>query len=328
MAMAAAPFVALGVAIWFDEIVTLLLRRNVVFKLGAVALIGVGVYAASLVYWNWDNMFHFDPPTLDSAEYLSLVKLREDNPGAFVAVTTEGLIPNVVVHDLMIRSSFGNPDVFTNGLPSEPEFAEAMRWDAPFAIGIHDGYQDGLRFLGYLPYPDTPLDESGNPALWVKPDALPYAFVIQREALARNVGVVTRSIVDPVASMAHHLDRIEFTLNTYKFNSLLVVQEVDYPGWTVTVDGQPAEIESFDGALAVALPLNAHEVVVHLSRAAAGRRADRLRDHAGAVRDLSAAARPLDRRDALSTRRAGSAPGWIAPARGLEPIFLNPLDLL
>ncbi len=261
MAMAAAPFVALGVALWFDEIVALLLRRNLVFKLGAVAVIGVGLYAASLVYWNWDNLFHFDPQTRDSAEYLGLVRLRDDYPGAFVPVTTEGLIPHVAIHDLLIRSSFGNPDVFTFGLPSEPAFEGALNWAAPFAIGIHEGYENGLRFLGYVPYSDPPLDEGGNPALWVKPDALPYAFVVQREALARNADTVTRGIVDPVTSMAHHLDRIEFAVDAYKFNSVLVVQEVDYPGWTVTVDGQPTEIESFDGALAVSLPLNAHEVV-------------------------------------------------------------------
>ncbi len=261
MAMAAAPFVALGVALWFDEIVVLLLRRNIVFKLGAVAVIGVGGYAASQVYWNWDNRFHFDPPTLESAEYLGLVKLREDHPGAFVSVTTEGLIPQVVVHDLLIRSSLGNPDVFTFGLPSDPAFENTMRWDAPFAVAIHDGYENGLRMIGYVPYADEPHDDGGNPALWVKPDALPYAFIIQREALARNADTVTRAIVDPVTSMAHQLDRIEFTVDAYKFNSMLVVQEVDYPGWTVAVDGQPAEIESFDGALAVALPLDAHEVV-------------------------------------------------------------------
>ncbi len=261
MAMAAAPFVALGIAVWFDEIVRLLLRRSIVLKIGAVAVMGIGLYAASQAYWNWDNLFHFETYPRDSAEYLSIVELRADYPGAFLSVTTEGLIPHVAVHDTMIRSSLGNPDVFTFGLPADPGLEGAMRWDAPFAIAIHDGYRDNLRFLHYVPYADEPVDEGGSPALMFKPDALPYAFLVQREALARIGGTVSAEIVDPVESMMDHLDRIEFTVNASKFNSLLVVQEANYPGWTVRVDGKPAEIVSFGGALAVALPLDAQQIV-------------------------------------------------------------------
>ena len=259
MAAAAAPFVALIAAVWFDETISLLAERHIILKLGAAALVLVGLYGASQVYWNWDNLFHFEP-YLDNAEYDSLTKLRADHPDTFLAVQTEGPLSHLIAHALLIRSSIGNPDVFTNGLPSPPNFEGMLLSSPQFAVASNENYANFLHDRGFVPYPDSPTDDSGRPLLWLNPQAVPYAFVVQRETLAKHNGPVTPDIIDPVAGIEHHLDHIDFTLGAYKFNSILIVQEADYPGWSATVDGQPATIELFDGYLALSLPLNAQTV--------------------------------------------------------------------
>jgi hypothetical protein len=44
------------------------------------------------------------------------------------------------------------------------------------------------------------------------------------------------------------------SVSDHKPGSVLTVQETSYPGWTVTVDGKPAQIESVGGRIGVRLP--------------------------------------------------------------------------
>ena len=68
------------------------------------------------------------------------------------------------------------------------------------------------------------------------------------------IDVVTNQAIEPVSVMTSQPDRLAVTAQLAT-PGLLVLSEINYPGWTAQVNGSPAPIVEVDGLLrGIALP--------------------------------------------------------------------------
>lgn len=138
----------------------------------------------------------------------------------------------------------------------------------PFASGDpavdNQGYQPDCERLGLLNVQyvlaeyDLPgsglilLKQMGNTRIYENPYVMPRAWV-QRVDAPLGEGVLST----PGVEIMPNKIRVEA-----EGPGLLVLSEVQYPGWTVSVDGQPAEIQSAGGLLrSVRLTEGRHQAV-------------------------------------------------------------------
>ena len=74
---------------------------------------------------------------------------------------------------------------------------------------------------------------------------------------ATLVGLTDRALINrdvQAVSYLHRIDSIIIPLDSYPQSGILVINETNHPGWYVSVDGQPARLQSVGGRLAVRLP--------------------------------------------------------------------------
>src|SRR5262249_21527130 len=143
--------------------------------------------------------------------------------------------------------------VFTVGLPSTIGPDTSMRDVQEFAVGSNPDFTRWLRQNGYEPVPGAPEAE-GDSVAWYLPSAPPYAFWVERSKLDdRDWHSATRSEAHGGTYFAQ-ADSSQIVIADYAPAAVLVLDETSYPGWTVTVNGQPADVESVGGRLAVVLP--------------------------------------------------------------------------
>ena len=137
-----------------DEAIQLLARRNLLLKAGAVACALAGAYAAALVLGNWNALFHFVPYQPTGGEYLSLVRLREDYPDAFIPAFNQGNHPERgrprISHPQQLRQQrrVHARAALRAGICRENAIREAI-----YAIAYNGNYQNVLQQWGYIPYP-------------------------------------------------------------------------------------------------------------------------------------------------------------------------------
>jgi hypothetical protein len=106
------------------------------------------------------------------------------------------------------------------------------------------------------------------PCLYEKADALDYAFTVplktvvtQQPQLPPAYGetppkqiTLSRIATTPLTMLVRQPDNITlFVPPDSKTTRVVTVQERAYPGWWVTVDGQPAKLESVGGWIGVVL---------------------------------------------------------------------------
>ncbi|MBL8162923.1 MAG: hypothetical protein JNJ61_13120 [Anaerolineae bacterium] len=124
---------------------------------------------------------------------------------------------------------------------------------------------------GYRPVAASPR-VGGFRCLHRKADALSYAYLTPL-ALAHLLLPAENNLYDradfpsagltDVERVEHRDDAIAVWVKEPRLRrSILTLQERAYPGWTVTVNGQPAVLESFGGQLAVEVPSGNEPVAV------------------------------------------------------------------
>ncbi|MBL8131013.1 MAG: hypothetical protein JNL42_04080 [Anaerolineae bacterium] len=121
------------------------------------------------------------------------------------------------------------------------------------------------RERGYRVIPGSPEFRPGVPCLMEYRDALPYAFAMPVAAAITHVppedplpSVQTRGLTagDVIAlpHVQHDNDVIRLTVQPLTDEAVVVVvSELAWRGWRVTIDGQPARLESFGQLLGVVL---------------------------------------------------------------------------
>ncbi|MCA0455761.1 MAG: YfhO family protein [Chloroflexi bacterium] len=108
--------------------------------------------------------------------------------------------------------------------------------------------------------------------LYELPDALPYAFLVTEADLTNNPETLRRSRVQPVTILDYQQDNLTLSVTTdNSTRQFLVVQESNFPGWQVAVDGQavqpvtvPTEFigQQTLGLLAVPIEKGSHTVTL------------------------------------------------------------------
>jgi hypothetical protein len=92
--------------------------------------------------------------------------------------------------------------------------------------------------------------------VWQNPNALPYAFAITDPAAPINAQTVTPQFV-----ALDGPNRVIVNGAAGAAGGQLVVLVSDYPGWRLTVDGQPAELQPLNGYLGAALLPGVHTYI-------------------------------------------------------------------
>ncbi|HLY28778.1 MAG TPA: hypothetical protein VKQ72_20705, partial [Aggregatilineales bacterium] len=120
--------------------------------------------------------------------------------------------------------------------------------------GTHSVKISGLNVNGSF----TNIPHSINAAaIWQNPTVPTYAFTVPADMLQfRDERPLTRQEINSVDNYVHNIDNIHLMVGDHDPGSVLVVQETAFPGWDVSVNGKPAQIESAGGLIAVRLPDN------------------------------------------------------------------------
>lgn len=109
--------------------------------------------------------------------------------------------------------------------------------------------------LGYHIMEDSPIMDNKFPCLWQKPDVLSYAFSLPGPMFDGIGNQLPVSSTTPINSFERHTDRIALAVSGIDNAPLVVVvQELAWPGWRVTVDGLPTKLESIGQLIGVVLP--------------------------------------------------------------------------
>lgn len=252
MMAAATPWLALLLALAFDGVFRRLTGSNphpgrwiLLFMLSLM-----GVLGASDVLSNWDRL-EINQSTYSysrgPAHYI-----RAANPGRFVPVMTFSFWDYLPFYEARLRASFGNPDYQPGSLPYTIGTFEALHVFPRYGLGATADEQTFLAENGYMRSDTVPGEYRFEVLLReVSPS---YSFTVDSSLLVADRDFqLTRDETQPVHTYRHYIDRIAVTVESGA-GDLLVVGETAYPGWTVTLNGQTADLESVGGLLGVYLP--------------------------------------------------------------------------
>ncbi|HEX2620770.1 MAG TPA: hypothetical protein VHL11_11495 [Phototrophicaceae bacterium] len=188
--------------------------------------------------------------------------LRLQHPGDYLSVYTRDYYTASTFMRNHVRLSHINVDYDPKGLTSDfylEDLTEAM---PEFMIPYYKEEQDYWVVNGYSPVPDSPKMEDGIPCIWRNPNTLAYSFTIPiKDMLGTHLTPQDiRYPLDPKLTSPINVSRPNPALITMNFiNSgteslVVVIQEVSWPGWTVTINGKPAVLQSVGQLIGVTIP--------------------------------------------------------------------------
>ena len=270
MMAAATPWFAVIAAIWLDDIIETL-RGTITERiavngrrwtlplnlgtapaaLGMIAALLLGGYAGLDAARNWERMTGLEPASV--YEEPLVYWLRSQHPNELMPVWTSSFFVYMPFYNSFTRAAFGNPDYTPDSLPSTIGHTNAMDFPPPYAVGAESRMVDWLTQVGFQMYPGSETLYGGR-LVWYNPTAPTYAFAVHINDIANRLTPLTRSEAMPLTTYTHNIDHVTVRLGDYAPGFVVVLQEVAFPGWRVTVNGQPATLESVGGYIGVRLP--------------------------------------------------------------------------
>lgn len=259
MLAAGIPFLILIVAVFFDDLVNAAVRwmrlseRGTIGQLAGalagLALFAIGALTAVDTLYNWQRESGVEPVLRYTEAYME--HERTNRPFDFISLQEWDFYNYFDYYELLIRTDYGNPDYRAGAVTPTLGSLEMMDFPAPEAIEYHG---DFARWLGENGYTAQPRPESVELAThWVNPDVPPYAFSAPATTFPLDrFDHLTASEVEP-APYHYMMDTIRINLDESDADQVVVVTETAYPGWTVTVNGQPAALDSVGGLIGVTL---------------------------------------------------------------------------
>ncbi|NWF69040.1 MAG: hypothetical protein HXY40_08135 [Chloroflexi bacterium] len=224
----------------------------------ALALLLAAANAAYDVVRQWE-IFSRPAPVYDEQinDVLCLRWLRLNYPDEPLAVWRMGYD---VVYEFMeqrVRLSNIAADYFPiaeAATVGDLNIVEQEGWRAEFAMPVNQNERDFLRDQGYYPVPGMPTRELQS-CLWQNPNALPYAYMMPLHRARTLAQPPDSTFVRPIREVAQYPGVVIVAAPpTEGLYQVVAVRERMLDGWTVQVDGQEAQIESFGGQVAVVLP--------------------------------------------------------------------------
>src|SRR5262249_55243552 len=141
----------------------------------------------------------------------------------------------------LIRAAQGAPDGRVLGVKSTIGPDGSTQFMGGLAVPGNNDFVKYLVANGYNPIVGAPVFE-GMTMDYENPNTPPYAFTVSIDTLNNLKNPLTRADILPVADYSHQIETINLTVNDYPPDSVLVVLEISYPGWVVTVNGEPATL--------------------------------------------------------------------------------------
>jgi hypothetical protein len=177
---------------------------------------------------------------------------RQARPDEFIAFDTWEFYDYTWFYPPLIRMWHGNPDYRPHSLPHTVSNQQTMRWFAPEAIEMHFEFEERLIRTAYELTPED-LGVVDRPRVWRQPMSPPYAFSVPEATIPRSrVDSLHAREVTP-ARYQYQMDTITLWIASPPAPAYAVVTEVAYPGWQVSVNGEPRPLESVGGLLGVRL---------------------------------------------------------------------------
>ncbi len=257
MLAAGIPFLILIAAILFDDLVSAAQRwmrlsepgtvGQLARALTALALYGIGGLAVVDTLYNWQRESGIEPVLRYTEPYMTYERARR--PFDFISLQEWDFYNYFDHYELLIRTAYGNPDYQAGAVAPTLGTIDMMGYPAPEAIEYHGDFARWLAEHGYIAQPRPAGISTGTH--WINPEIPPYAFRAPVGLFAPDRrDPLTAAEVEPVPYQ-YMMDTIRVMLERSAADQVVVVTETAYPGWTVTIDGQPAALESVGGLIGV-----------------------------------------------------------------------------
>ncbi|MEQ8676235.1 MAG: hypothetical protein RLP44_19620 [Aggregatilineales bacterium] len=254
MMAAATPFIAVLCVLAFEDALSLLAKHsttNFWRGLAMIALVIFAAFSAADVLRNIQRTTRIVPVQAESTNRVPIYTLRQATPSGMLVVNTLSFHDYFAFYETLTRAYNGNPDIRIRSMPATLGNRYSMQLPPRYVLVYDERNRSIQQSWGYQPVSLT--DSGADTGLWENPDAPDYTFIIpiHRSADLSRVG---REATTAVLEFSHHFDRIRIVAPNSRDDTVLVAQETAYPGWTVMVDGQPAQLEVVGSFIGVRLP--------------------------------------------------------------------------
>jgi hypothetical protein len=219
----------------------------------AVLLIGTTLVVASQVTAMWHVLAA--PGEMRLYDDICISWLRAQNPGQELAVWGTNYLAMITYQKNKVRHQDIEADFKPQPIPSTLFGGNLTTLLPEYGIAWDNGTRQYYIEQGYQPVLNSPRPVDSHNCLYQKKTGvLPYAFSVAQPALDRYTGTLPESAVVPVTHFARYPDQIALVVDADPSTRLAVsVQELAYPGWYVTINGAPAQLESLGGLIAAVL---------------------------------------------------------------------------
>ncbi len=220
----------------------------------AALVIGLSAQAARQVNAQWHIFAGVAGINVQDA--ICLDWLRQERPTGELAVYRkdyDAVTPFLTHH---IRLWEISADYFPQPLESTIGQLDLTRSLPEYGIAWERGARAWLQENGYVEVMESPAPADRYHCLYRREAALPYAYALPVTLLNQAPGdQLNPAIVTPIADFERAPDTIRLLVPAWRVDPIVVtIQERAYPGWAVTVDGAPAQLESAGGQVGVVLP--------------------------------------------------------------------------
>ncbi len=181
--------------------------------------------------------------------------LRASHPNDQLAVWGRDYNGVTVFVQNHVRFTHFSTDFHSEGLPSTLFDGNLSDTFPEYVISYNLDERSDFLAKGYAVDEDSPLTDALFPCLLYRPGALSYAFSIPLSTLELLHETIDPNLTQPITAVSRQFDHVGLIVNgNPEQDTVVVAQELDWPGWRVTVDGLPAQLESVGQLVGVVLP--------------------------------------------------------------------------
>lgn len=238
-------------------------------RIGAVLLILLSFEA--LLQVDRDR-FDFGGLTPENADIRACLEwLRDQDENAHFSVFTRDYYTVTPFIRNRIRLSHINADYDPLGIPITRYYHDLSEIVPEYMIPYDAIERRYWGTRGYVPISASPKLQGKFACLWYHPDALTYAFTLSvRQLIELNRDPpfdhrmpFPRQLTEPITNYQFHPGLIRLLIdNPTSEDRVLIVQEVAWRGWSVTINGQPAPLESIGQLIGVIVPPSPDPLVI------------------------------------------------------------------
>ncbi len=228
----------------------------------ALSLIAVTTLAAREVLLTWDKFGALvNPPEMT---WQCMNWLRAEHRGELLAVWGNSYKDLDVFLANDIRFTHINADFHPLGMMPTIYPGDLSDLLPEYLISFDPDERRNWGEQGYTLVDGAPVTADGVPCLMQNPNTFSYAFSVPLTILQNRENDLLLQQTTPIRSVNRQFDHVGLIVSGDPEQNLVVVaQELAYPGWRVTVDGLPAQLESVGQLVGVVLPPGAipHRIV-------------------------------------------------------------------